>query len=103
MTVPDAADNRRRVYRATFGGSLSYAPSMSSERFESVRTLLEAPSPAVLTTYRRDGSVLVSPVWFRWNDPDFEVVVARVDVKARHLARDPRCILVVFEAVRPFR
>jgi hypothetical protein len=24
-------------------------------------------------------------------------------VKLRHLARDPRCVLVVFEAVRPFR
>jgi hypothetical protein len=25
------------------------------------------------------------------------------DVKLRHLAREPRCVLVVFEAVRPFR
>jgi len=32
-----------------------------------VRSLVEDPSPAVLTTYRRDGSDLVSPVWFRWN------------------------------------
>ena len=24
-------------------------------------------------------------------------------MKLRHLARDPRCVLVVFEAVRPFR
>jgi hypothetical protein len=48
-------------------------------------------------------AALVSPVWFRWNDPDFEIVVARDDVKARHLARDARCAFVVFEAVRPFR
>ena len=32
-----------------------------------------------------------------------EVVIAKGDVKLRHLARDPRCVLVVFEAVRPFR
>jgi PPOX class probable F420-dependent enzyme len=70
---------------------------------EEVRTLLEAPSPAVLTTHRADGSVLVSPVWYRWADGAFEVVVAEGDVKLRHLARDQRCVLVVFESVPPFR
>jgi hypothetical protein len=64
---------------------------------EGVRSLLEAPSPAVLTTYRTDGSVLVSPVWFRWSDGVFEVVIAKGDIKLRHLAHDPRCVLVVFE------
>jgi Pyridoxamine 5'-phosphate oxidase len=39
-------------------------------------SLLDAPSPAVLTTYRKDGSALVSPVWFRWLDGAFEVVIA---------------------------
>jgi len=70
---------------------------------ERVRSLLEAPSPAVLTTYRKDGSALVSPVWFQWSDDAFEVVIAKGDLKLGHLARDPRCALVVFEAVRPFR
>ena len=70
---------------------------------ERARSLLEAPSPAVLTTYRKDSSASVSPVWFRWSDGAFEVVVAKGDLKLRHLARDPRCALVVFEAVRPFR
>jgi PPOX class probable F420-dependent enzyme len=70
---------------------------------EQVRSLLEAPSPAVLTTYRQDGSALVTPVWFRFEDAAFEVVIAKGDVKLRHLARDPRCVLLVFEAVRPFR
>ena len=68
-----------------------------------VRTLLEAPSPAVLTTYRADAGVLVSPVWYRWSVETFEIVVAEGDVKLRHLARDPRCVLVVFESVPPFR
>lgn len=76
---------------------------MTDDRLADVRSLLEAPSPAVLTTYRRDGSALVSPVWFRWHDGSFEVVIAEGDVKLRHLARDPRCALVVFESVRPFR
>ncbi len=30
-------------------------------------------------------------------------MIAKGDLKLRHLARDPRCVLVVFEAVRPFR
>jgi hypothetical protein len=66
-----------------------------------VRSLLEAPSPAVLTTYRKDGSAHTVPVWYRWTGEAFEVVMAKGDVKLRHLARDPRCVLVVFEAVRP--
>jgi PPOX class probable F420-dependent enzyme len=68
-----------------------------------VRSLLDAPSPAVLATYRKDGSALVTPVWFRFHDGAFEVVIAKGDVKLAHLARDPQCILVVFEAVPPFR
>ncbi|HEY7179654.1 MAG TPA: pyridoxamine 5'-phosphate oxidase family protein [Gaiella sp.] len=68
-----------------------------------LRSLLDGPSSAVLATYRRDGSALVTPVWFRHSDGAFEVVIAEGDVKLAHLARDPRCSLVVFEAVPPFR
>jgi PPOX class probable F420-dependent enzyme len=68
-----------------------------------MRSLLEAPAPAVLTTYRQDGSAHTVPVWFRWTDAAFEVVIAEGDVKLRQLARDPHCVLVIFETVRPFR
>jgi PPOX class probable F420-dependent enzyme len=63
---------------------------------------LDAPLPAVLATYRKDGSVLMTPVWFRRNDGAYEVVVAEGDAKLRNLRRDPRCVLLVFEAVPPF-
>jgi PPOX class probable F420-dependent enzyme len=76
---------------------------VTGNSIEGVRSLLEAPSPAVLTTYRKDGSANVAPVWFRWGEEGFEVVIAKGDIKLRHLARDPRCVLVVFEAVPPFR
>jgi PPOX class probable F420-dependent enzyme len=76
---------------------------VTADWVERVRSLLEAPSAAVLTTYRKDGSALVSPVWFRWAGGAFEIVIAEGDVKLRHLARDPRCVLVVFEVARPFR
>jgi PPOX class probable F420-dependent enzyme len=68
-----------------------------------VETLVEAASPAVLTTYRRDDSAVATPVWFRWHDEAFEVVIAEGDVKLRHLSRRADCSLVVFETVRPFR
>ena len=76
---------------------------MSHVWVEPARSLLEAPALAVLTTYRKDGSAHTVPVWFRWTGEAFEVVIAKDDVKLRHLARDPRCVLVVFEAVQPFR
>ncbi|MFZ0169283.1 MAG: pyridoxamine 5'-phosphate oxidase family protein [Candidatus Dormiibacterota bacterium] len=76
---------------------------MTSLSLGDVSTLLEAPSPAVLTTYRKDGSALTSPVWFRWTGLAFEVVIASDDVKMRHLERNPNCSLVIFETIAPFR
>ena len=70
---------------------------------EDLRSLLDAPSPAVLITYRKDGSADVSPVWFRYTAETFEVVVAKSDSKLRNLARDPRAVLMIFETVAPFR
>ncbi len=70
---------------------------------EDVATLLDAPSAAVLTTMRSDGTPHTSPVWYRWTGSAFEVVIARGDVKLRHLERDPRCTLLIFETVAPFR
>jgi PPOX class probable F420-dependent enzyme len=70
---------------------------------DDLRTLLEAAAPAVLTTYRRDDSALATPVWFGWSGGAFEVVIAKGDVKLRHLERRPECSLVVFETVPPFR
>jgi PPOX class probable F420-dependent enzyme len=70
---------------------------------EDLRSLLEAPSPAVLMTYRPDGSADISPVWFRYTGETFEVVVAKSDSKLRNLARDPRAVLMIFETMAPFR
>ena len=75
----------------------------NEDELAELQSLLEGPSPAVLATYRKDGSALLTPVWFRWTGEAFEVVIAEGDVKLAHLARDPRCTLLVFEAVPPFR
>ena len=61
------------------------------------------PLVAVLATHRSDGSVLLSPVWHRWRDGGFDVVTGSGDVKVRHLRRDPRASIVVYEHVQPYR
>jgi uncharacterized protein len=58
---------------------------------------------AVLATYRRDGTVLLSPVWHEWRDGGFQVVTGSRDVKAAHLRRDPRASIVVCEQSPPYR
>ncbi len=66
-------------------------------------SLIEAPAPAVLVTYRPDETAYVSPVWFRFHLGKFEVVIAEGDVKLRHLRRRRECSLLVFETTAPFR
>jgi PPOX class probable F420-dependent enzyme len=65
--------------------------------------LLELPLVAVLATYRRDGTVLLSPVWHEWHDNGFNVVTGHRNVKAGHLRRDPRASIVVYEDGPPYR
>jgi hypothetical protein len=67
------------------------------------RALLKAPSAAVLAVYRADGTVLMSPVWFRTVDEWVEVVIAEGDAKLERLRVDPRCVFMAFETVVPFR
>ena len=65
--------------------------------------LVRRPLLAVLATHRRDGSVLLSPVWHEWRDSGFSVVTGSHDVKARHLRRDARASIVVCEHTPPYR
>jgi hypothetical protein len=65
--------------------------------------LLELPLLAVLATRRRNGDVLLSPVWHEWRDGGFSVVTSGGDVKARHLTNNPRAGIVVCEQVPPYR
>jgi PPOX class probable F420-dependent enzyme len=70
---------------------------------EDLGDLLEVARVAVLATYRRDGSVLLSPVWHEWRDDGFNVMTGSTDVKAGHLRRDPRASIVVYEDAPPYR
>ena len=64
---------------------------------------LALPLVAVLATYRRDGGVLLSPVWHRFRNGGFDVVSAPDDVKVRHLRRDPRASILVYDNEPPYR
>jgi PPOX class probable F420-dependent enzyme len=70
---------------------------------EDLGDLLTRPLVAVLATYRRDGGVLLSPVWHEWRDGGFNVVSQSGDVKVRHLGRDARAGILVYEHEPPYR
>jgi len=72
-------------------------------RPEDLGDLLEQPLVAVLATYRRDGTVLLSPVWHRWRDGGFDVVTNRGGIKERHLRHEPRTSVLVYEHTPPYR
>ena len=70
---------------------------------EDMDGFLDEPLIAILATLRRDGSVLLSPVWHEWRDGGFNVWVTAQDVKVRHLTRDARATIVVAESQPPLR
>ena len=70
---------------------------------EDLGDLAELRLLAVLATNRRDGTVLLSPVWHEWREGGFGVITSSHDVKAAHLRRDPRASIVVCEHSPPYR
>jgi PPOX class probable F420-dependent enzyme len=70
---------------------------------EDLGDFLQSKVLATLATYGSDGKVRLSPVWFEWRDGGFNVVVGASDVKSRHLRRDPRVALTVYENEPPYR
>jgi PPOX class probable F420-dependent enzyme len=64
---------------------------------------LALPLVAALAAYRRDGGVLLSPVSHRSRDGGFDVVSAPDDIKVRHLRRDPRASILVYDNEPPYR
>jgi PPOX class probable F420-dependent enzyme len=72
-------------------------------KIEDLSGFLEEAVVATLATYGAEGTVRLSPVWFEWADDDFNVVIPDGDVKSRHLKRDSRASLVVYENEPPYR
>ena len=76
---------------------------MTRRTIDELGDLLERPYCAVLATHREDGSVLLSPVWHEWRDGGFNIGVPEGDIKLRHLERDPRASVVVYDHSWPAR
>src|SRR6516225_2764026 len=64
---------------------------------------LRLPIASVLATYRREGGVLLSPVWHRWRDGGFDVTCFPGNIKVKHLRHDPRASLLVHDQEPPYR
>jgi PPOX class probable F420-dependent enzyme len=67
-----------------------------------LQRFLDEPLVATLATYRKDGSVLLTPVWHEWTDRGFNMMVGPDDVKARNLRRDPRASVTVYQNAPPY-
>ena len=65
--------------------------------------LLDRPLNAVLGLHRRDGSILLTPVWHLFKQGTFHFQVPGGDRKIVMLERDPRCSLLVAENEHPYR
>jgi len=59
--------------------------------------LLQQPWLATLATYRKNGQVLLSPVWFEWTGDAFLISIVHGDAKELHLRRNPNASLVIAE------
>jgi PPOX class probable F420-dependent enzyme len=69
-----------------------------------LEAFLAEPLVATLATYRRDGTVLLSPVWQEWRDGGFNVLVGgKSDIKSKHIRRDARVAIAVAEHEPPYR
>jgi PPOX class probable F420-dependent enzyme len=65
--------------------------------------LLDTQRLAVLATTRQDGTTLLSPVWFIWEDGGFTVGINAGDIKLRHIQREPQVTILVHEDGIPYR
>lgn len=70
---------------------------------EDLGDLLERPILAILATHRKDGRILMSPVWHEWNNGEFQLTTWANDIKSRNLKNDPRATVLVAENEPPYR
>ncbi|WP_329196553.1 MULTISPECIES: PPOX class F420-dependent oxidoreductase [unclassified Streptomyces] len=75
---------------------------MTVELNDTVRKLLDAPHPAILTTLNPDGGPQSSVVWVTRDGDDVLVSTEQGRRKERNIARDARVGLTVFDLTNPF-
>ncbi|MFP6782386.1 MAG: TIGR03618 family F420-dependent PPOX class oxidoreductase [Gammaproteobacteria bacterium] len=70
---------------------------------EDLGDLLKQPILAMLATRRKDGRILISPVWHEWVDGGFVITTWANDVKSKKIKADPRITVMVAEHEVPYR
>jgi hypothetical protein len=65
--------------------------------------LLDQPLNAILGLHRKDGSILLTPVWHLFKDGSFHFQAPGGDRKIEMLRRDRPCSLLVAENAHPYR
>lgn len=75
---------------------------MTVELNETVRGLLDAPHPAVLSTINPDGSPQSSVVWVSREGGDLLISTEQGRRKERNIVRDGRVGVTVFDLANPF-
>lgn len=64
---------------------------------EEIRALLDVPRVGVLGTTNRDGSPLLTPVWYAREGDELWLVIPPDGPKTRNIRRDPRVMFVVMD------
>jgi PPOX class probable F420-dependent enzyme len=54
-----------------------------------------------LATYRPDGMIHLTPIWFHWNGKEFRMTLGKGRIHLKNLAADPRISILVDEDPRP--
>ncbi|MFI9209068.1 PPOX class F420-dependent oxidoreductase [Streptomyces sp. NPDC053253] len=75
---------------------------MPLEMNDTVRSLLDAPHPAVLSTLNPDGSPQSSVVWVSRDGGEVLISTEQGRRKERNILRDPRVGLTVFDLANPY-
>lgn len=70
---------------------------MQRVEVQALGDLFDQPWLATLATYRKDDTVLLSPVWFEWDGEAFVVSLVQGDVKDVHIRRRPLVSMLIAE------
>jgi PPOX class probable F420-dependent enzyme len=75
---------------------------MSAELTERQLRFVMKPRVAVLASVRPDGRPHASPVWYRYEDGAFKVLIDRGSQKQRNVERQPRVELCIDDREPPY-
>jgi PPOX class probable F420-dependent enzyme len=64
---------------------------------DDLRTLLEKPNPAVITTLRKDGQPVSVATWYRLDGDRIHVNMDATRTRLKHLRNDPRVAMTVLD------